>query len=80
VFLQTKNWLQKVAEKNVLLTVEQIRLQSVLLESMIKQEEIGIIGGMYDVETGQVTFFDPVGINTSDCRDFTRQQSESPKA
>ncbi|MDD1605137.1 MAG: carbonic anhydrase [Methylococcaceae bacterium] len=50
---------QKVAEKNVLLTVEQIRLQSVLLESMIKQEEIGIIGGMYDVETGQVTFFDP---------------------
>ncbi|MCX7067651.1 MAG: carbonic anhydrase family protein [Methylococcales bacterium] len=55
----TEERVQKVAEKNVLLTVEQIRLQSSVLETLIQSGEIGIIGGMYDVETGRVTFFDP---------------------
>jgi carbonic anhydrase len=50
---------QKVAEKNVLLTVEQIRTRSSLLETMIQNREIGIIGGIYDVETGHVNFFKP---------------------
>ncbi|MFI3188296.1 MAG: carbonic anhydrase family protein [Methylococcales bacterium] len=53
----TEELVQKVAEKNVLLTVEQIRLQSMALETLIQSGEIGIIGGMYDVETGRVTFF-----------------------
>jgi MFS superfamily sulfate permease-like transporter len=48
---------QKVAEKNVQLTVAQIRAQSPLLEEMIRHGECGIMGGMYDVETGRVTFF-----------------------
>jgi carbonic anhydrase len=48
---------QKVAEKNVQLTVSQIRSQSTLLEEMIQHGDCGIIGGMYDVETGRVTFF-----------------------
>jgi carbonic anhydrase len=43
----------------VQLTVEQIRAQSTLLESMIQSGDIGIIGSMYDVETGRVTFFKP---------------------
>ncbi len=50
---------EKVAEKNVLLTVEQIRARSTLLESMIQTGEIGIIGGMYNIETGRVDFFKP---------------------
>jgi carbonic anhydrase len=49
----------KVAEKNVLLMVDQIREHSALLETMIVNHEIGIIGGMYDIETGRVNFFKP---------------------
>ncbi|MSP28531.1 MAG: carbonic anhydrase [Methylococcales bacterium] len=50
---------EKVAEKNVQLTVEQIRNQSTVLEDLIQAGDIGIIGGMYDVETGRVNFFNP---------------------
>jgi carbonic anhydrase len=50
---------EKVAEKNVQLTVEQIRAQSSVLETLIQSGDIGIIGGMYDVETGRVEFFNP---------------------
>lgn len=55
----TEELVQKVAEKNVLLTVEQIRARSMVLEALIQSGDIGIIGGMYDVETGRVEFFNP---------------------
>ncbi|MGJ0485926.1 MAG: bifunctional SulP family inorganic anion transporter/carbonic anhydrase [Methylomicrobium sp.] len=48
---------QKVAEHNVQLTVEQIRKQSPLLDGMAKAGQIDIVGAMYDVETGQVDFY-----------------------
>ncbi|MDO9214632.1 MAG: carbonic anhydrase family protein [Methylococcales bacterium] len=50
---------EKVAEKNVQLTVEQIRARSSVLEDLIQAGDIGIIGGMYDIETGRVAFFNP---------------------
>ncbi len=50
---------EKVAEKNVQLTVEKIRAQSAVLEEMIQRGDCGIIGGMYDIETGRVSFFNP---------------------
>lgn len=57
--LSAEHLVDKVAEKNVLLMVDQIRQRSELLETMIQRHEIGIIGGMYDVETGRVNFFQP---------------------
>jgi carbonic anhydrase len=48
---------QKVADKNVQLTVEQIKSKSPLLDTMLKSGEIGIVGAMYDIETGKVTFY-----------------------
>lgn len=48
---------QKVADKNVQLTVEQICIKSSLLETMVKSGEIGIAGAMYDIETGKVKFY-----------------------
>jgi carbonic anhydrase len=48
---------QKTAEHNVQLTVEQIKRQSPLLDTMAKAGEIDIVGAMYDVETGQVEFY-----------------------
>ncbi|CAG7857569.1 hypothetical protein MCAMS1_02443 [biofilm metagenome] len=50
--------IQKVADMNVQLTVNQIRAQSKLLAEMEKTGEIAIIGGMYDIETGKVNFFE----------------------
>jgi len=51
---------QKVADKNVQLTVEKIRSKSHLLGQMEKNGEIGIVGGMYDIETGTVKFYTDV--------------------
>ena len=54
------NLVQKVADKNVQLTVEKIRSKSPLLKEMEKNGEIGIVGGMYDIETGKVKFYSDV--------------------
>jgi carbonic anhydrase len=48
---------QRTAERNVHLTVEQIKKQSPLLDAMAKAGEIDIVGAMYDVETGHVEFY-----------------------
>jgi carbonic anhydrase len=50
-------FVQKVADKNVQLTVKQIRSKSPLLDAMEKNGDIGIVGGMYDIETGKVKFY-----------------------
>ncbi len=46
-----------VAEKNVQLTIENIRKSSPVLQEMETTNEITIIGGMYDISTGLVTFY-----------------------
>ena len=51
---------QKVADKNVQLTVEQISSKSPLLDAMVTSGEIGIVGAMYDIETGKVKFYSDV--------------------
>jgi carbonic anhydrase len=51
---------QKVADKNVQLTVGSIREQSNVLAAMEHAGEIAIVGGMYDIETGKVEFFQGV--------------------
>ncbi|MDO9241248.1 MAG: carbonic anhydrase, partial [Methylicorpusculum sp.] len=48
---------QKVSDKNVQLTVEQIRSKSTLLDGMAKSGEIDIVGAMYSIETGKVKFY-----------------------
>ena len=47
-----------VATINVNLTVQKIKEQSTLLAEMEQKKEIKIIGGLYDLDTGKVTFFD----------------------
>lgn len=47
-----------VTENNIHLTIDRIRKESQVLADMEKNGEIRIIGGMYDVETGEVTFYD----------------------
>ncbi|WP_053990760.1 carbonic anhydrase family protein [Mangrovimonas sp. TPBH4] len=47
-----------VSEKNVHLTIDRIRKESSILDEMEKNGEIKIIGAMYDINTGAVTFYE----------------------
>ncbi|CAM3443703.1 carbonic anhydrase family protein [Zobellia roscoffensis] len=50
-------FVDKVSEKNVLLTIENIRQQSPVLAEMEDNEEIKIVGAMYDISNGEVVFY-----------------------
>ena len=47
-----------VTELNVKLTIDRIRRESPIIAELEKNGQIKIIGGMYEVENGVVTFFD----------------------
>jgi carbonic anhydrase len=51
-------FVNKVAVKNVELTIENIKNKSKVLNEMLQNGEIDIVGAMYDVKTGIVTFSD----------------------
>lgn len=45
-----------VNDKNVALTVERIRERSPILWGMADKDQIGLVGVMYDVHNGKVSF------------------------
>ncbi len=51
------DFVNEVAKKNVLMTIDQIRKESDVLATMEKEGDIKIVGGMYDIKTGAVNFF-----------------------
>ncbi|CAH8287347.1 carbonic anhydrase [Mariniflexile fucanivorans] len=51
-------FVDSVAEKNVLMAIENIRKQSPVLKEMEDNNEIDIVGAMYDINTGEVVFFE----------------------
>ncbi|WP_299824131.1 carbonic anhydrase family protein [uncultured Pontibacter sp.] len=51
-------FVEKVAEVNVHRMLDEVQEKSSILREMIQNGEIGIIGGMYDVETGAVEFYE----------------------
>ena len=51
-------FVNKVAEKNVHLTIDKIKADSEVLSAMVKNNEIKIVGGMYDIQSGAVTFYE----------------------
>ena len=50
------DFLNKVAHKNVEIAISDIYKHSPILREMAENGEIDIVGGMYDVHTGEVTF------------------------
>lgn len=50
-------FVERVAELNVMLVKRQIMERSPLLSEMIAQSEVALVGGMYDVDSGAVTFY-----------------------
>ena len=55
---KNREFVEMVARQNVLLAMAQIREKSPLLREMIDSGTIALVGGMYDLETGKVEFFD----------------------
>ncbi|MGA2281379.1 MAG: carbonic anhydrase family protein [Verrucomicrobiota bacterium] len=51
-------FVDKVSEANVRLVMQQIRERSPILREMIDNGQIGLVGGMYDLSTGEVHFYD----------------------
>lgn len=51
-------FVNKVTDIHVHLTIDRIRKESPIVAELEQQGQIKIIGGMYDVESGLVTFFD----------------------
>lgn len=53
-------FVENVAEINVKRNVKNIIERSFVLEKMIENGEIGIVGAIHDIETGTVSFYDDV--------------------
>ena len=53
-------FVENVATINVKRSVKNIIERSFILEQMVENGEIGVIGAMYDIETGIVSFYDDV--------------------
>ncbi len=52
-----KAFVDRVTEQNVRLGMKEIRDKSPILREMLDARQVGLAGGIYDVETGRVTFF-----------------------
>jgi carbonic anhydrase len=48
----------KVTDLNVIHTIDRIRKESQIIADLEKEKKIKIVGGIYDVDNGTVTFFD----------------------
>lgn len=55
---QNHSFVTNVTIINVRLIISQIREKSIILNNLEKEGRIMIVGGLYDIDTGEVTFFD----------------------
>ena len=55
---KNKAFVNNVTKNNVTVTVQQVKEQSPLLREMEQSGKIKIIGGLYDLDTGIVTFYE----------------------
>ncbi|MCX6299192.1 MAG: carbonic anhydrase family protein [Bacteroidetes bacterium] len=51
-------FVESVAELNVALSVKTILLKSAIISEMVKNDDITIVGGVHDISTGEVKFFE----------------------
>ncbi|MDI1297929.1 carbonic anhydrase [Methylotenera sp.] len=53
-----EDFLAKVCEQNVRVQINQILHSSDIIEDMLNEKKIGLIGGVYDISTGHVNFLE----------------------
>ncbi|STX81303.1 carbonic anhydrase [Legionella busanensis] len=54
----TPEFVQQVTQLNIELTVDEISKRSKILSELLKEYKIAIIGGLYNIENGEVEFFE----------------------
>lgn len=47
-----------IAKENALRMVQEIQEKSPILKALVQSKQVGIVAGLHDIKTGQVTFFD----------------------
>lgn len=52
------DFVNNVTEINVHLTIDRVRRESPIIAEMEDLGQIKIVGGLYDVETGEVNFYE----------------------
>jgi carbonic anhydrase len=57
---KNNDFVENVAEINVKRNVKNIIERSFVLEQMLENGQIGVVGAMYNIDTGKVTFYDDV--------------------
>jgi carbonic anhydrase len=57
---QNLSFVTNVSIINVRLIINQIMQQSTILNKLEKEGRILIVGGLYDIDSGEVTFFDSI--------------------
>ena len=55
-------FVESVAQINVRRSVRAVIERSFILEHLVREERIGVIGGMHDLNTGVVEFFEDTGV------------------
>jgi len=50
-------FVDEVAKQNVLHVLDEIPSRSPIIEKLIREEKLDLVGGMYDIRNGQVEFF-----------------------
>lgn len=68
-------FVERVAELNVLHVLREIPKQSSIIEAMVKSGEIILIGGMYNVDTGVVDFYDDQILNAETLQESVFESS-----
>ena len=59
---KNKDFVENVARINVHRSVKAIIERSFILEQMVEEKKIGLIGAMYDLSTGKVDFYDETAV------------------
>lgn len=69
-------FVRNVTDNHVYLTIEKIRKESAIIRELENTKQIIIVGGVYDVETGHVHFFDAA----DDSEHASRQSAAAVKS
>lgn len=60
------DFVERVAELNVFLTMDRVLAESPVLKEMVENNEIALVGGLYNVESGEVEFYESDRLLASD--------------
>ena len=71
-------FINQIAKDNVLRVIKQIQTHSAVISDLIKQGKVGIIGGIQDLATGKVTFFEEQSIMSPSVTPLGSTQSSLP--